>query len=577
MKKQSLCWIVSAACFFAVALGVQAEPFTSSDMAGTWNGCAFQINPAVPAVYWLYGTMDIDNTGNITGGSMTAPTGDTASITSGTAAILPNGSISGSTTSGTGVTTMVADGILDQSRTLFSYVSAGSDNSMTLALGLKSGGDYIQTDMEGDWRVYGMEIDTGEGLVYWLMGDALIDSSGGMSGTYMGPVGGPMSTTGGQISVDSEGKLSGEFQFEGDVVVDVEDGMLDQGKSISTFVSSNNVGQLDFVVGFKKGATYDPSDLEGDWAIYDLVIDPQSGMIFWIYADGAIDSAGNMSGIGVGPDGSTLSITSGSLSLSTAGELSGSFTYETGDTDTIQSGFMDESKTVISYVGVSDSGMLDFGLGFKKKYDHNYYLPYFTADPGHWSGVGLTNLSDTQDAEIIVMANDNNGNTIATEDETLAKKGQTSFVVGKGLTGVGWMEVGATQPLAGLCFFGTLGSGNYMADITLIRSLSKTLYIPHVGQDWMWDTTVMICNPNPVATQVTIQHYNTDGTSAQSDQINIPANGSAQYLLKTLADVVQGHVRLTADYDIAAFALYTSLKVDGYCYSGISAIDPTDE
>jgi hypothetical protein len=55
------------------------------------------------------------------------------------------------------------------------------------------------------------------------------------------------------------------------------------------------------------------------------------------------------------------------MSLSGTGELSGSLTIEGVMTETIQSGFMDEGKTVIGYVGTSSAGSIDFGIAIKRE------------------------------------------------------------------------------------------------------------------------------------------------------------------------------------------------------------------
>jgi hypothetical protein len=213
-----------------------------------------------------------------------------------------------------------------------------------------------------------------------------------------------------------------------------------------------------------------------------------------------------------------------------------------------------------------------FITGFSFAETHSYYLPYFIADPGHWSGVALHNCSSSASASVTVMVYDEDGNEITTENKTLLPRGQEAWVVGVGLNQEGWMKVNSDQLLTGLCFFGT---GDYMADITLIDTPLKTLCVPHVAQTSSeWDTTVLVCNPNDSSTTVTLSFVDTLGNVLYSDTDTILSNGSSQYKLFDLVEGSEqpsGSVEISASQGVAAFALYNNLKWGGYCYAGISA------
>ncbi len=169
---------------------------------------------------------------------------------------------------------------------------------------------------------------------------------------------------------------------------------------------------------------------------------------------------------------------------------------------------------------------------------------------------------------------------ISLPTERLPAGGQEAYVVGADLGQEGWIRVRSDQTLAGLCFFGKAGSGGYMADITLIPNLSKTLTVPHVAQNSQWDTSVMICNPNSVATEITLTLVDVDGDAFPPQTHSLPPNGSGKY---DLADLLRGtdgaeHVRsveISASRGVAAFALYHDLKWDdGKSFAGISAVSP---
>ena len=118
-----------------------------------------------------------------------------------------------------------------------------------------------------------------------------------------------------------------------------------------------------------------------------------------------------------------------------------------------------------------------------------------------------------------------------------------------------------------------------MADITLIDATSTTLHVPHVAQDSIWDTTVLICNPNSSSVTLTLTYLDTTGTADIPKNYTIAAMGSRQIDLSDLisgSTASSGKVKITAIQGVAAFAVYNNLKVGGYCYAGISAVEPDE-
>ncbi len=213
-------------------------------------------------------------------------------------------------------------------------------------------------------------------------------------------------------------------------------------------------------------------------------------------------------------------------------------------------------------------------------YPYFYYLPYFTQGADNWTGVGLRNTNLSQNANVSVVVYEQNGNAGEPENKVLPPRGQDAFVVGSGLSGEGWIRVNSDQPLTGLCFFGAIGENSRMADITLISDLAERLHVPHVGQNFQWDTAIMICNPNDVSTTVTLTFMDKDGNTLTSQSYTIPANGSGKYAVAGLvggAEYVNGSVEISASHGVAAFALYNDLKSGGSSYAGISAVNPDSE
>jgi hypothetical protein len=212
---------------------------------------------------------------------------------------------------------------------------------------------------------------------------------------------------------------------------------------------------------------------------------------------------------------------------------------------------------------------------------HQYYLPYYTSLGGKWTGVALRNCSTTETANTTVTVYRSSGSVITTHANALNPSGQKAFMAGPGAAAEGWIKVVSDRPLTGLSFIGNGSAPLLMFDITLISELSMLLHIPHVAQSAtapVWDTTIMLCNPNGSQASVTLRYVNENGTVTRTAARTIPALGSGKYLL---ADILQGDtctrgtVEVESNVGVAGFALYENTSDPGHVsYAGISAVKP---
>ena len=237
----------------------------------------------------------------------------------------------------------------------------------------------------------------------------------------------------------------------------------------------------------------------------------------------------------------------------------------------------EKMKNVLKMVCALILVLLAAGTGYAlSSAGYSYYLPYFTEESGMWTGTGLRNSDKNRNANVSLLVYAQSGALIKTENIVLPPGGQDARVVGTGSSRKGWIQVKSDRPLTGLCFFGKQGYKGYMADITLISNPEKALHIPHAGQNFQWDTTVMICNPNSDAATAVLTFFDKDGNSLPPKNYNIPGNGSVDVLLTDLVgnkEYVNGSVEISAAQGLAAFALYTDIKWEnGKSYAGISAV-----
>lgn len=203
-----------------------------------------------------------------------------------------------------------------------------------------------------------------------------------------------------------------------------------------------------------------------------------------------------------------------------------------------------------------------------------YYLPYYVVGENLWTGVALRNMDGAKRADVTVVGYGMDGAMIFSDSRQIMPRGQSAFVAGTGAARNGWLKVMSSQPLSGLAFFGHSGAENYMADMNLESELAASLVIPHVAQDDMWDTTVMLCNPGEAAS-VTMTLVGPNGEEVATRTYALAANGSGLFPVSELLDGMgpgNGSIEITATAPVTGFALYDNLKSGGYYYSGIRAV-----
>lgn len=209
---------------------------------------------------------------------------------------------------------------------------------------------------------------------------------------------------------------------------------------------------------------------------------------------------------------------------------------------------------------------------------HTYCIPVFKPQPAHWSGLAMTNLSNSDHAKISVMVYDKNGALLSTENRLIPVSGQISFLAGTSLTSDGWIKISSDQPLAGLNWLvkDEKAAGSYMASVPFSSSLSTSLLIPHVDHGANWDETIFLSNPNTSSASVILIYTDKNGRASTQYMISIPANGSRNIGLELITKketASGGSVSISSSQGLAGFALFDNLKTGNHSYAGINAVD----
>lgn len=210
---------------------------------------------------------------------------------------------------------------------------------------------------------------------------------------------------------------------------------------------------------------------------------------------------------------------------------------------------------------------------------HTYYIPLFEYSANFLTGLGLSNSSVTEEANIMIRVFDSEGGEVMGESANILPDGQQTIVLYPDKSSRGWILVGSDQPLTGVCFMIASGAGtdNFMADIPLFREKHRNLHVPHISYDDAWDTTFYVANPNANAQTVYIDVVGSNGIPIVSEKDEIASNGCGQYSLSSLLgrrELVGGKVKIYGADGVTAYALYTNIKTGARSFAGISPMEP---
>jgi hypothetical protein len=341
--------------------------FPTADLSGTWSFYAVSAGGTNEGT--VRGSIVLNSSGQITGGSYTHSNGTTATFTGGTFSISGAGVVTGSASlnaGGTSITLTLASGKMDISKTVFTGVGNTNFGEHDFIVCVKSGGTFIAADLSGTWYLYvASSGGTHEGVIRAIVNVNSLEQITGGSYTHSD---GTTATYGsGSFSMDAAGSFTGSATMNDgsqDITVTLPAGSMDNSKTMLSCVDSTNLGELDFIFGIKSGGTFSVTDPAGTWHIY--LVSSGGGNEGTAYGTVVVNSSGQVtSGTLTYSSGTVVTLTGGTLNLNGSGVITGSITTNAGVTITIISGKLDSSKTMASFVGSTNVGELDFVIAIK--------------------------------------------------------------------------------------------------------------------------------------------------------------------------------------------------------------------
>ena len=324
--------------------------FSPADLAGTWYFQVFSDSPTTNAPYWGSGTMILDSTGAVTGGTAINDSGISKALTGGSFTIDSAGQVAGTITLSGGAIENLPHGKLDAGKTVLAMVNS-DPNYRGLFVGLKGGGTFTQADLTGTWYIQAIADQPSANNPYWASGTMILDTTGAViGGTAVNSFGETKSFTSGSLTIDSLGQFSGSYLLSDGMVGSIPHGKLDAGKTTLTMVESDSANRGLFV-GLKGGGTFTQADLTGTWYIQAIADQPSANNPYWASGTMILDTTGAViGGTAVNSFGETKSFTSGSLTIDSLGQFSGSYLLSDGMVGSIPHGKLDAGKTTLTMV-----------------------------------------------------------------------------------------------------------------------------------------------------------------------------------------------------------------------------------
>jgi hypothetical protein len=332
-----------------------SEPFNAiykvaHDLAGTWYFQVFGDSPVNNAPYWGSGTMILDSTGAVTGGTVINDSGVTKTLTGGSLSINTAGQVAGAVTLSDGGTESLPYGKLDAGKTVLTMVNS-DPNYRGLFMAAKGGGTFTQADLAGTWYFQVFSDSPSTNAPYWGSGTMILDSTGAVTGgTAINDSGVTKTLTGGSLTIDSSGQVAGTTALSDGTVESLPHGKLDAGKTILTMVNSDSYYRGLFVAA-KGGETFTQADLAGTWYFQVFSDSPSTNAPYWGSGTMILDSTGAVTGgTAINDSGGTQTLNGGSLTIDSAGRVAGTVTFLSGGIESLPYGKLDAGKTILTMV-----------------------------------------------------------------------------------------------------------------------------------------------------------------------------------------------------------------------------------
>jgi hypothetical protein len=128
------------------------------------------------------------------------------------------------------------------------FASSAVPNAFSLVTAMLAEGTFAPANLAGTWCIFGTSTGTAE---VTMIGTVVLDASGNvLSGSYIRSDGGSSTLTGGALTIDSGGLLTGSITGSRDTITLVT-GKMHVSTGILAFVGNSTSTEVDFLYCIK--------------------------------------------------------------------------------------------------------------------------------------------------------------------------------------------------------------------------------------------------------------------------------------------------------------------------------------
>lgn len=279
------------------------------------------------------------SSGNVTSGSITRSSA-TATVTGGSLSLDDKGVLSGEIRTDDGTINTFLYGKLNATKQFASLVSSTNIGEYDLITIIKTGSSFASSDIQGLWHISEM---TSGGTADIVSYDTMTIGVDGSFNT---------SSSSGTVTLDSYGIINGSGSLTpGSLTIK---GVMDASREFFAFHTIYSSGVYSISIAIKEAGSFSLSDLAGTWHFTLSAIGGSEGIVS--YGMIQLDAAGQVRGGYYRDDTVNVPLSGGSISISSAGVLSGNINASDGVTFTIDYGKLNKLKNMLSIAGQSSTG-----------------------------------------------------------------------------------------------------------------------------------------------------------------------------------------------------------------------------
>ena len=242
-----------------LSVGIKGgETFAQADLAGTWYFSTLTDYREGNNPGWTALTITFDENGSFVSGGFTTSDNESAMVDFASFIVEENGLVSGWVAVGEGGVDFPF-GKLNTGKNILAFVGSEWPEGRALSVGIKAGGTFTSPDLAGTWYLVELGDHPTANGPFWSAATVTVDATGTITGGIaMNSMGEPVTITGGSLSMDAAGLLSGSATATGGSMT-FSYGKLDAGKGVLTMVVTESEGDVGIMVGIKGSPAAPPA------------------------------------------------------------------------------------------------------------------------------------------------------------------------------------------------------------------------------------------------------------------------------------------------------------------------------